>query len=250
MPETWSTWTVAAVVAGVFLYGFSKTGIPGAGSVASPLLALALGPTTASGFVMPLLLVGDLFALARYRQHADWRLILRLVPGVLAGIALTAVLFRVLDVHTLARLVGVLLLASAGLEVWRRRRPRPRSDGEGRHRVAAGFFGVLAGMTTMAANSGGAPMQLYLLNMRVSMLSFMGTFAWFFFLINAIKVPIVVGLGFLDLGTLRADLLFLPAVVAGALVGYATFSRIDERVFTNAALVLSALAAAWLVVHS
>jgi len=104
-------------------------------------------------------------------------------------------------------------------------------------------------MTTMAANSGGAPMQLYLLNMRVSMLSFMGTFAWFFFLINAIKVPIVVGLGFLDLGTLRADLLFLPAVVAGALVGYATFSRIDERVFTNAALALSALAAAWLVVH-
>ena len=43
--------TVAAV--SVFLYGFSKTGVPGVGMLAGPLLAATLGATTASGFVMP-----------------------------------------------------------------------------------------------------------------------------------------------------------------------------------------------------
>lgn len=240
---------VAVIVVSVFLYGFSKTGVPGVGMLAGPLLAAALGATTASGFVMPLLLVGDLFALARYRQHADWRLLVRLVPGVLVGVALTAVLFKVVDTRTLGRVVGLLILISVGLEVWRRRRPPAAADHTGPHRLAVGFFGTLAGMTTMAANSGGAAMTLYLLNMRVSMLAFMGTFAWFFFIINLIKVPILIPLGFLNAQTLRADLFFLPVVVIGALLGYATFARMNERVFVNVALVLSAVASLWLLLH-
>jgi hypothetical protein len=92
-------------------------------------------------------------------------------------------------------------------------------------------------------------MTLYLLNMRVSMLAFMGTFAWFFFILNAIKVPFLVGLGLLNGDTLLANLWFLPVVVLGALVGYLVFDRINERVFTSVALSISALASVWLIVH-
>jgi hypothetical protein len=92
-------------------------------------------------------------------------------------------------------------------------------------------------------------MTLYLINMRVSMLAFMGTFAWFFFILNAIKVPILVGLGFLNGQTLRADLWFAPLIVVGALLGYAIFKKMNERLFTNIALTLSAIASVWLIVH-
>jgi hypothetical protein len=81
------------------------------------------------------------------------------------------------------------------------------------------------------------------------MLAFMGTFAWFFFVLNAIKVPILVGLGFLNAETLLAGLWFVPVVVAGALVGYGIFRRMNERVFTNVALSLSAVASIWLILH-
>ena len=248
VPEPLNPAVIGAVAFAVFLYGFSKTGVPGVGMLAGPLLAAVLGATTASGFVMPLLILGDLFALARYRQHADWRLIARLVPGVLVGIALTAVLFRFVDTRTLGRVVGLLILVSVGLEVWRRRSPTAAGT-RGPRRLVIAFFGTLAGMTTMAANSGGAAMTLYLLNMRASMLAFMGTFAWFFFIVNVIKVPILVGLGFLNADTLRADLLFVPVVVVAALLGYATFARMNERLFVNVALALSAIASVWLVVH-
>jgi uncharacterized protein len=248
MPEVWTPFLIAVVGVCVFLYGFSKTAMPVAGVLAGPLLAAALGATAASGFVMPLLILGDFFALARYRQHANWPLIFRLIPGVLLGVALTAVLFRFVDTHTLGRIIGLLILVSVLLEIWRRRNPRTEADGQP-NRLAVGFFGTLAGMTTMAANAGGTAMTLYLINMRVSMLAFMGTFAWFFFVINAIKVPILVGLGFLNAETLRADLWFAPVVVGGALLGYGIFRRMNEKVFTNVALALSAVASVWLVVH-
>ncbi len=247
MPDPWTPALVAVVAVCVLLYGFSKTAMPVAGVLASPILAAALGATTASGFIMPLLLVGDLFALARYREHVNWRLIVRLVPGVLVGIILTALLFRFVDITTLGRIVGVLILGSVVLEVWRRR--RPREEGHRPHRAAVVFFGTLAGMTSMAANAGGTAMTLYLLNMRVSLLAFMGTFAWFFLILNAIKVPFLVGLGLLNGDTLLANLWFLPVVVLGALLGYLVFDRINERVFTAVALSISALASVWLIVH-
>ena len=248
MPDTWTPLLVAVVAGSVFLYGFSKTAMPVAGVLASPILAAALGATTASGFIMPLLILGDLFALARYRQHANWPLMLRLVPGVLVGFAITALLFRFVDTATLGRIIGVLILVSVALEVWRRRTPRVEGDGPP-HRLSVGLFGTLAGMTSMAANAGGTAMTLYLVNMRVSMLAFMGTFAWFFFVLNAIKVPILVGLGFLNTETLVADLWFVPVLVGGALLGYVVFRRMNDRVFTAVALGLSAVASVWLIVH-
>lgn len=248
MISEWTPLVLGTVIVCVFLYGFSKTAMPVAGVLAGPLLAAALGATTASGFIMPLLLIGDFFALARYRQHANWPLIIKLIPGVLVGIVLTAVLFKYVEAHTLDRIIGVLILVSVLLEVWRRRFPKP-DDAVTPNRLAVGFFGTLAGMTTMAANAGGTAMTLYLINMRVAMLAFMGTFAWFFFVLNLLKVPFLVGLGFLNSDTLRADLWFIPVVVVGALVGYWTFRRMNERVFTTVALALSAVASVFLIVH-
>jgi hypothetical protein len=104
-------------------------------------------------------------------------------------------------------------------------------------------------MTTMAANAGGTAMTLYLVNMRVSMLAFMGTSAWFFFFLNSFKVPLLVGLGFLNTQTLLWSLWFLPVIVAGALLGYPLFRRMNEQVFTAIALTLSAAASVWLLIH-
>lgn len=247
MPDTWTPALVAVVAVCVLLYGFSKTAMPVAGVLAGPLLAAALGPTAATGFMVPLLILGDLFALARYRQHADWGLIRRIIPGVLLGFVLTAVLFVALSLTALSRVIGVLILASVVLEAWRRRTPVERSDRP--HPAAALFFGSLAGMTTLAANAGGTAMTLYLVNLRVPMLAFMGTSAWFFFVLNVLKVPIVGSLGFISSESLLAGLWFAPLIVVGALVGIWTFRRMDERVFTAVALALSAIASLWLIIH-
>ncbi len=255
MPETWAPLLVIIVGFAILLYGFSKTAMPVAGVVAGPLLAAALGPTVAAGFAVPLLLLGDLMGLLYFRQHANWRLIAKIVPGVLVGFAITALLFMFASTSVIARVIGVLLLVSVVLEIVRRRTRTFEEADEvsdettGVRRLEAGFYGTLTGVTTMAANAGGATMTLYLVKMRVPMLAFMGTSVWFFFILNLIKVPLVVPLGLITEQSLIANLWFAPVLIAGAFIGIFTFRRMNQVWFERIALALSAAASLWLVIR-
>jgi len=251
VPETWAPLLVAVVGFAILLYGFSKTAMPVAGVVAGPMLAAALGPTVAAGFAVPLLLLGDLMGLLYFRQHANWRLITKIVPGVLVGFAITALLFAFASTSVIARVIGVLLLVSVGLEIVRRRSSvlqDTENDG-GVQRLEAGLYGTLTGVTTLAANAGGAAMTLYLVKMRVPMLAFMGTSVWFFFILNLIKVPLVIPLGLITPESLIAGLWFAPVLVAGGFIGIFTFRRMNQTWFERIALTLSALASLWLVIR-
>ncbi len=251
MPETWTPLLIGAVALAIAVYGFSKTAGPVFGVVAGPILAVALGPTAAAGFAVPLLLLGDLMGLLYFRQHADWPVMRRIVPGVLVGFVLTALLFAFASQSTIARVIGVLLLFSVVLEVQRRRNPQlgQRAEGGTERRVEAGFYGALTGVTTLAVNAGGPAMTLYLVKMRVPMLAFMGTSVWFFFILNLIKLPFVIPLGLITQQSLIANLWFAPAMIAGSLIGIATFRRMNQVWFERIALVLSALASLWLVIR-
>ena len=250
MPETWSLTLILVVALAVLIYGFSKTAMPVGGVVAGPLIAVALGPAIGSGFVVPLLILGDLMGLVLYRSHADWRLMRRLVPGVLAGFVIMALLFNFVDMIVVGRILGLLILISVCLEVWRLTHLRevPEDHPGLDNKFAVAFYGTLAGMTTMGANAGGAAMTLYLVKMRVSMLAFMGTSAWFFFMLNVLKVPFVVGLDLLTWDSLLVSARFAPAMLVGGLVGAFVFRKMNPKVFTAVALTLSALAALWLII--
>ena len=245
---------VVVVTVCAVLYGVSKTAMPVAGVVAGTLVAGVLGPAQATGFLVPLLVLGDLFALAFYRSHVDWRLLVRVIPGVLVGFVLTALIFALLPQTLVARIIGVLILISLGLELRRQWKTRngakvdlaPGDSDD--HRIVTAMFGVLAGMTTMGANAGGTALSIYLIRLRVPMLAFMGTAAWFFFILNVCKAPFVIVLGYLTWDSVLFDLWFVVPLVLGALGGVFVFRRMSQTWFTRIALGLSGIAALWLVI--
>ena len=53
-------------------------------------------PGSSVGAILPVLLVGDVFAVAWYRRHADWGRLLRLLPYVVAGMVPGVVVLLVL----------------------------------------------------------------------------------------------------------------------------------------------------------
>ena len=105
-------------------------------------------------------------------------------------------------------------------------------------------MGILAGFTTLIANAAGPLMAIYLLAMRLPKMEFVGTGAVFFMILNWFKVPFMVNLGLIDTGSVRFDLLLAPAVVLGAFAGRALLPRVNQRLFENLALALSAIAGA------
>ncbi|WP_438490570.1 TSUP family transporter [Streptomyces sp. S186] len=104
------------------------------------------------------------------------------------------------------------------------------------------LFGLIAGFATMVANAGGPAMSLYLLSSGFGMLGFLGTGAWFFLIVNLVKVPFSVGLGLVTADGLALDALLSLAVVVGAGTGRALVHRIDQGAFERLALAFTALA--------
>jgi len=124
------------------------------------------------------------------------------------------------------------------------------SSGNGalRRRVVTGTYGVLGGFTTMVANAGGPVMSLYFLASSFSINRFLGTAAWFFFAVNLAKTPFSVSLGLITADSLRLDLVLVPAVVVGALVGRPLARRLDQQVFERLVMGLTVVSAAYLLV--
>ncbi|MCD7915957.1 MAG: sulfite exporter TauE/SafE family protein [Tannerellaceae bacterium] len=54
----------------------------------------------------------------------------------------------------------------------------------------APIFGLMGGFTTMIGNAAGPVMAVYLLSMRLPKYSFVGASAWFFLVVNYLKLPL------------------------------------------------------------
>ncbi|MCC3763419.1 sulfite exporter TauE/SafE family protein [Glycomyces sp. TRM65418] len=249
-PISWAALALAAA-----LVGFSKTGINGTASLSILLFATMLPAKESTGALLPVLILGDLFAIRFYSRHVEWRILGRLAPWVVVGVAGGAAALWFADDATMRVLIGSILLAMLALQVWSRLRPKfgkgpaePKPPTGLARKSAAAGAGIAAGAATMTANAAGPVMVLYLMLSGFPKLRFLGTMAWFFFAVNLFKVPISVGLGLITWHTLLMALLLVPAVAVGALAGRAVVHRVDQRQFEIATLVLSGAGAALLIV--
>lgn len=232
---------------GAVVVGISKTALPGAGTVAVALFAAALPARESTATLLLLLIVGDMFALWAYRRHAEWRMLLRLIPAVLAGIVLGVVFLGVADDTGVRRVIGVLLLVVVAVTLWRRWAARSVDRVAGGGWPAAAVYGTLGGFTTMVANSAGPVMSMYFLAARFPVKAFLGTAAWFFAVVNVAKVPFAAGLGLFSVDSLWIDLWLLPGVLIGALAGRAIAGRLPQRVFERLVIALTIVGALYLL---
>jgi uncharacterized membrane protein YfcA len=231
-------WLVLAFCA--LLIGFSKTAIGGMALIAVVLTSQVVPTKDSTAVVLVMLLVGDLVATWTYRHDVDWRLILRLLPPVLVGIGAGALFLNWVDGPTLKRTMGVIILVLLVLGLW--------PDKLAAHRPGVGMaYGGLAGFTTMVANGGGPPMNLYLLARKYDKLRFLGTTAWFFFAVNLIKVPFSIAGGILRPDTALLGAVLAPLVLIGTLIGRSTIKRIDQATFEKLVTVFVAVAAVYLL---
>lgn len=235
--EPWQ-WMLA--IAGALLVGVSKTGVAGLGLLSVVIFAHVMPAKQATGIVLPLLICGDLIAVKSYRQHTQWRFLWKLFPWTAAGVAIGAFALGRIDDQQAKKLIGVIILCLLIVHVLRRRGVEKPEDGHGWW--FAPTVGVLAGFTTLVANAAGPLMVIYLLAMRLPKMEFVGTGAMFFLLLNCFKVPFMVKLGLINPGSFLLNLCLVPAVLMGAWVGRKILMKINQRLFENLALVLSAAA--------
>jgi uncharacterized protein len=218
-----------------FLVGVAKTGVPGVGILAIPLMVLAVGDARLSaGWLLPILCTADVFAVVYWRRHAAVGRLFSLVPWVLVGMAAGAAALS-LSERVLRPAIGVIVLLMLGAYLWRRYRPPEQISSH------AAAYGVTAGFATTVANAAGPVMNLYLLSKRLPKEEFVATGAWFFFIVNLSKVPIYAWYDLFSARSLTFNVMMVPAVTAGALTGRWIIHHIPQRVFERIVVVLTAV---------
>ncbi len=234
-----------SALAAAFLVGFSKTGLPGLGILIVPLMAGAFPEETKAsvGVLLPILLFGDLFAVGRYRRHADWGILLRLLPWVIVGIGMGALALKHIESDSLKPFLGLMVIVLVLLQLLKDRSGSWLEEHLPRKWWFSAAMGLLAGFATGVANLAGMVMGVYFLSMSLKKHSFMGSSAIFYMIVNLVKMPVFAALGIVTARSLAFDLKMFPAVVVGALLGYATFRHIPQKWFNRIILILAALAA-------
>ncbi len=235
-------------VAGLIV-GLSKTALPGAAVVASPLIAEIVVGRAIPGTTLPLLLAADVFAVAWYRQHARWDLLRPMILSVSVGFAAGAAFFvivgsstRVIEIVIGISILVVVLVQSRRM-IGRQQPVQPTP-------AAAAVYGSTGGFTTFVANAAGPILNTYLVSLGLNKQEMVGTSAWFYFSVNAAKVPVYVALGELSSGgrfitgsSLAFDAALMPSVLVGLFGGRRLLHRLPERGFLIGVLVLSAAGA-------
>ena len=214
------------------LVGVNKSGIPGLGMLPVILLAVAFDqdPGFATGVMLLMICAGDIFAVSYYRKNADWKIVLRLLPYTMLGLALGFVTLRFLHKPEHLRvMIGwiILLLAAVHLVrvVFFKHAAVPS------HWAFSAVVGLTAGFTTQVANAAGPVMALYLLSMKLPKARYVGTCAWFFMIMNWTKLPVFCFEGRVTTSVLIAVLPMLPLILIGAALGVLFVKRAPQRFF-------------------
>ena len=265
---TATTWILLMVVAA--LCGIAKTALPGAATVAVALCTAVLPAKESTGAILLMLMTGDLLAVWSYRRDADFRMLRRLVPAVLTGVGAGALFLHLASNDSTRRLIGVILLLLVAITLIQRRSTSRRvSDGASTAqapsppapapetqeattalatpttsgRLSRLVYGSLAGFTTMVANAGGPVTSMYFLACRYPVKAFLGTTAWFFFLVNLVKLPFSISAGLVNTTTMSLTVICAPIVIVSALAGRRLAERMDQRVFEPVIVALTIISA-------
>lgn len=235
----WTFCFLAAVVTGL-----SKGGIKGTGMLAIPVLAYIFGGKASTGLLLPMLIIADGFAIIYYHRNAEWKYIFKIIGWIVIGIIGALLLGNKINDAEFKTTIGIILILCIAIMVWKEIKG---NNIKANHWGVAASMGILGGFATMIGNAAGPIMSVYLLLMNLPKKSFIGTGAWFFFIINIAKFPLHFFVWeTITTETLLFDLYMVPFLFIGVFTGFKLTTIIPEKSYRKFIIVIIAISSAML----
>ncbi|MFT5833094.1 MAG: putative membrane protein YfcA [Cognaticolwellia sp.] len=232
-------WIMAGLAA--FSLGLSKSGIKGISTIIVTIMAIVFGGKSSTGVLLPLLIVGDIFAVIYYRRHVQWNILFKLLPWMIIGVLLGVWFGRDIEEKLFKQIMASIILFSVVMMYWwdkRKKKTVPDNI------AFAGSMGLAAGFTTMLGNLAGAFSNIFFLAMRLPKNEFIGTAAWLFFFVNLFKLPFhIFSWKTVTWESVQVNLYLIPAIILGLWAGIHILKRINNELFRNMILILTAIGA-------
>jgi len=242
MLEPLSIGALTLVIFSIMFIGLAKSGIAGAGTLTIPIMAAILGSKPSVGFLLPILLFSDVIAVIYYKQSANWAILIKLLPWAIAGIVVANFVGKSISDKEFNLLLSAIIIIGILITIWRDFFKKDNTIPT--HWAFSASMGFLAGFTSMIGNAAGPIIALYLLTLQLPKDGFAGTRAWYFFIINFIKVPFHAFVWHtITVESIIDGAKLIPAVIIGMIIGFKILKVLPEKVFRIIMLCLTFLSA-------
>lgn len=238
--------TLVVIALAVILVGMAKGGLAGVGALATPLAALVLPPATAAALLLPILIVQDAISVWAFRKTWDGWIIGWMLPGAAVGVVAGYFYAERVDEARLMAALGAITLAFGLYRLWVERGGRIVAASTSPGWVGT-IFGAIMGLTSQIAHAGGPPFQMWVTPRKLPHLTFIGTSAILFAIVNWMKVPAYLALGAFPHEVIVAALLLMPLAIGSTLLTVRWLKRIDGARFYVLIYVLMVLLGAKLL---
>ena len=195
-----TVWVYLVMALAAFLTGFSKAGFGGMmGPMITILAAFVLPIEQAIGILLPILMIGDMFALATYWGKWDKRSLLIVIPGSVVTVILGSYFLSSVSGEIIKQVLCIVVLLFVAVKAWQFFRKQTTQ------KAAKAGWGVLAGsvagFTSAIAHSGSPPISMFLITRNLQPQTLAATMVVCFATLNWIKLP-----SYLISGVLSLDL--------------------------------------------
>jgi len=218
---------VVAIPAVMFL-GLSKGGFSSVGMVATPLVAIVMGPLEAAALLLPIILVQDAVSVWVYRRTWDpWNLKV-MILGCVIGVAAAWLLAAHVSDGVIRLVVGLIALGLVSYTFLRHWLPGETARPRASHGV---FWGAMSGFTTTLIQIGAPPYYAFVLPQRLPKMVYVGTTVMFFATANMMKIVPYFALGQFSSTGLATSFALFPLAIACNFLGIYLVRITPEAMF-------------------
>jgi uncharacterized membrane protein YfcA len=243
-------WSICALA--ILLMAIAKSGFGGAiASLSAPLMLTILPARETLAILLPLYMLTDIWAIMIWRGYCYWRILFWMVLFAVIGQILGYLLISMINDDMLKAMIGAIAIV-IGCRYFIRLNTQTRMNEKRKMRknipIRASIWCSLSGFSSFISLTGGIPVQIFLLPLRMHRYLVVGTSAWFFFSINIAKIPFFLHLGMFTPATLFITLSLIPVIPVGVMIGKWLNRNITDNLFyhlVHAGLALLGLRLVW-----
>jgi uncharacterized membrane protein YfcA len=216
----------AVVIMTSFIVGIDKSGLPTL-LIIIPLMAQILGGKLSAGFLLPLLVIGDIFAVIYYKRHTEIKILFKLLPWALLGVVIGLFVGSSVSDAQFKMIIGIIVLICVVLLISKKDSVNNYLSEKWYFHI---FMGILGGFASMIGNAAGPIVVVYFLSMNLNKNSLIGTMSWFFFILNLIKLPLYAFVWHnITLDSFLLNLMICPLILVGGFIGVRVVKLVPEK---------------------
>jgi uncharacterized protein len=223
----------------VILFGLSKGGFSGLGTLGVPMMSLVASPVRAAAIVLPVLLLQDWLSVWAFRRDFSPRNLIILIPSSVIGVGVGWLVAARVSDDAVRLAIGVISIVFVLYMLMRDRLGRAPVE---KPDVPSGvLWGSLAGFTSFVSHSGAPPFQVYVMPQYLKPPVFAGTATMFFAAVNLLKVPPYFLLGQFNRDNLFVSVGLIPVAILSTFAGVWVTRRVSPDRFYAIILALTFL---------